>query len=167
MGWDDCFDFIHNEFIRADMKAPEIYRVLRQGGRFVCASWEVQEDLAWMEETILRYHPGFLVDQEYLERRPIGMSYEKPSGYEIILRTAGFHDIQFAGESAEFVSTDEEEWWQMMASVGWQSLFNRIEIAGYDQLERIKEAIFIDLQRFKQPDGIHFTKRVFFISAVK
>ena len=33
MGWYDCFDFERNEFTQPDTKAPEIFRVLREGGQ--------------------------------------------------------------------------------------------------------------------------------------
>ncbi len=94
MGWYDCFDFERNEFTQVDKKAPEIRRVLRNAGRFVCCSWEAQDDLAWMEGAILRHYPEIQQDEEYLERRPIGMAYEKPAGYEIILQAAGFRSIE-------------------------------------------------------------------------
>ena len=167
MGWYDCFDFVHNKFTQPDTKAPEIHRVLREGSRIVCCSWEEQEDLAWMENSMLSYYPELLEDGEYLERRPIGMAYEKPAGYEIILRAAGFRDIEVAKETAEFVSTDEQEWWRQMSSVGWETLLEKIEQKSADTLRIVKAAIFTDLQPYKQPDGIHFTKSVFFVSGVK
>ena len=74
MGWYDCFDFAQLRFTRPDTKAKEIRRVLRDGGRFVCCSWDEQEDLRWMEEAVLRHYPAILQDREYLERRPIGMA---------------------------------------------------------------------------------------------
>ena len=167
MGWYDCFDFEQNVFTRLDTKTPEIYRVLRDGGKLVVCSWEAQEDLAWMEATMLRYHPDLLLDKEFLAERPIGMAHEKPAGYEIIFRAAGFKDIQVSQEKAEFISTNEQDWWSMMSSVGWETLFDKLERANPGQLSRIKEKIFQDLQAFKQSDGIHFTKSVFYVSGVK
>lgn len=167
MAWDDCFDFERNEFTQPDTKATEIRRVLRAGGRFVCCSWDRQEDVSWMEEAIIRHYPAILQDSEYLERRPIGMAYEKAAGYEIILQSAGFRDIEVSLEEHEFVSTDEEEWWRQMQHVGWDSLLEKIEREASGQLQRIKEAIFQELQQYKRADGIYFTKAVFFISAVK
>jgi hypothetical protein len=117
-----------------------------------------------MEEAMLRYYPDILMDGEYLRRRPIGMAYEKAIGYEVIFRAAGFRNIEVSRETAEFVSTDEEEWWLQMGSVGWETLFEKIKD---DKLKRIKEDIFRDLQSYKQPDGIHFTKSVFFVSGIK
>jgi len=167
MGWYDCFDFEQNKFTQLDAKTPEIYRVLRDGGRFICCSWEEQEELAWMEKSMVRYYPELLEDDEYLERRPIGMAYEKPAGYEIILRAAGFRDIEISRETAEFVSTDEEEWWQQMVAVGWDSLIEKIKLKSADRLQIIKESIIKDLYPYAHPDGIHFTKTVFFMSGVK
>ncbi len=167
MGWDNCFDFVHFKFTQPDTKAKEIWRVLRQGGKFVCCSWEAQEDLAWMEEAMLRYYPSILQDDQYLTQRPIGMSYEKAEGYEIILRTAGFKNIEVSRETVEFVSTNEEEWWQQMQSIGWDIFFEKIRVEDEHNPQIIKEAILKDIQSHTQPDGIHFLKTVFFISGVK
>ena len=164
MGWYDCFDFIHNQFTHPDTKIKEIWRVLKDGGRFVCCSWEEQNDLRWMEAALVRYHPAILEDSEYLQRRPIGMAYEKADGYEIILRSAGFREINVFKEEKVFVSMNEEEWWRQMQHVGWASIFKKIESS---QLESVKRGIFEELQPFKHSDGLHFTKVVFFIHGVK
>lgn len=47
------------------------------------------------------------------------------------------------------------------------SLTEKIEADGTDRLQRVKGAIFDDLQRYKQADGIHFDKVVFFVCGVK
>ena len=167
MGWYDCFDFALGEFTGPDTKAAEILRVLRNGGRFVCCSWEEQADLPCMEEAILRQYPAMLEDGEYLRRRPIGIAYETPEGYEIILRNAGFQEIEVVRETMTFVSTDEEAWWRQMLNLGWASLIKKIENAGTEELQRVQAAIFSDLRPFKQSDGIHFDKTVFFVRGVK
>jgi SAM-dependent methyltransferase len=164
MGWDDCFDFDKMAFTQPDKKAPEIWRVLRRGGRFVCCSWDVQEDVTWMEEAVLRHHPSILQDHDYLEHRPIGMSYEKVQGYEIIFRNAGFRNIEISTLSMTFISTDEEEWWRQMRQVGWSTLLDKIED---DLLQKLKDAIFNDLQIYRKHDSIHFEKSVFYICGRK
>lgn len=65
------------------------------------------------------------------------------------------------------VSTDEEEWWRQMQHLGWDSFTEKIEADGTDQLHRVKQAIFKDLQPHKQADGIHFDKAVFFVCGTK
>ena len=167
MGWDDCFDFTKNSFTQPNAKSKEILRVLRDGGRFVCCSWEKQEDVTWMEEAIIRHYPAILEDREYLDQRPIGMSYEKAKGYEIIFQHAGFREIGIFRETMTCISTDEEEWWRQMQHLGWDSFIEKIKNVGTDQLQRVKEAIFKDLQCYKQTDGIHFDKVVFFVCGVK
>ncbi|PWB50453.1 MAG: hypothetical protein C3F13_16000 [Anaerolineales bacterium] len=167
MGWYDCFNFTQGEFTQSDTKSREICRVLRDGGKFVCCSWEEQEDLRFMEEAMIRHYPAILHDSEYIEQHPIGMAYEKPAGYEIILRQAGFREIEVRGESMTFVSTDEEEWWRQMQRLGWKSLLDRIELIDANQFTRMKEAIFKDLQSCKQEDGLHFTKSVFYVKGIK
>jgi hypothetical protein len=167
MGWDDCFDFDGGAFTQPDTKASEIWRVLKDGGRFVNCSWEVQEDVSWMEAAVIRHYPAILENREYLERRPIGMSHEKVGGYEVILKSAGFKEIEVFREAMTFISTDEDEWWRQMMQVGWASLMDRIQVDGNSQPGSIKEAIFKDLQPYVHPDGIHFEKVVFYIRAVK
>jgi ubiquinone/menaquinone biosynthesis C-methylase UbiE len=167
MGWYDCFDFSKGEFTQPDTRASEIRRVLKEGGMFVVCSWEIQEDVSWMEDEMIRHYPAILNDPQYLEQRPIGMAYEKAEGYEIILRNAGFRDIEIDREEATFISTDEEEWWRQMLSVGWESLIENIKRRGIDDLERVKGAIFEDLQHYKHHDGIRFNKTVFFLCGNK
>jgi len=164
MGWYDCFDFINFQFTQPDTKAREIWRVLKDGGKLVCCSWEQQEDVAWMEEAFIRHYPAILQHPEFIENRTIGMAYEKAAGYEIILRSAGFREIETVQESMVFVSTDEEEWWRQMDELGWFIIMDKIDPA---ELQRIKAAVFQDLQHFKQADGIHFQKTVFFVRGVK
>jgi len=167
MAWDDCFDFEHLQFTQPDAKAKEIWRVLRADGWFVCGSWDRQDDVSWMEAAVLRHHPAILEDREYLSRRPIGMAYENAKGYEIILRSAGFREITISTETMTFVSTDEEEWWRQMQQIGWDSILENIGRRDADQLQKIKAAIFKDLQSYKHSDGIHFDKEVFFVRSVK
>jgi hypothetical protein len=81
-----------------------------------------------MEEAMLRHYPAILHDSEYLQRRPIGLSYEKAI---------------------------------------WAPIFKKIRTDEPDTLERIKDSIFKDLQPFTQPDGIHFSKTVFYVRGVK
>jgi SAM-dependent methyltransferase len=167
MGWYDIYDFVQEEFIKRDTKANGIWRVLRNGGRFVCASWEKQEGLTWMENAIHRYYPEILDDIEYLNNRPIGMAYEKANGYENIFKRAGFKNVDVIREVMTFVSSDEDEWWRMMLHIGWGKHLEKIKNAGTDRLQEIKGAIFKDLQIHKQSDGIHFEKIVFFVRGEK
>jgi len=167
MGWNDCFDFALGEFKRADARMKEIWRVLRAGGRVWISAWEEQGDLDWMEETLVRYLPSILSDRKFIEHRPIGYSKESAAGYDIILRSAGFKNIDISHEQAEFVSASEEEWWQQMNNLGWRRYLVTTENVGAERLRRIKEALFKDLERHKRADGIHFIKSVLFATGSK
>ena len=133
----------------------------------MCGSWEKQEGITWMENAIRRYYPEILDDSEYLERRPVGMAYEKAEGYEIIFQRAGFRNIDVIREAMTFVSSDEDEWWRMMLHIGWDKYIGKIENGGNDRVKKIKGEIFKDLQSYKQADGIHFEKIVFFVRGEK
>jgi SAM-dependent methyltransferase len=167
MGWYDCFDFERLDFTQPDQKSPEILRVLREGGKFVCCSWEEQEDLRWMEEHMLHHYPQLLDDTEYLAERPIGMAYEKSRGYELILSKAGFQEIETYRLETICLSTDTEEWWQQMERVGWKQLLTKIMQQDEEHYRRLKAAILNDLHEHTSSDGIRFQKIVFFISGIK
>ena len=167
MGWDDCFDFVNNQFTRLDKKAPEIYRVLKKGGRFVGCSWKEQEDLTWMESAMEKYYPALLSDIEYQQERTIGMAHENAHGYEIIFHSAGFRQIQVTTQETDCISTDEQEFWRQMEHLGWDVFFTKIETVDKTSLQEIKQAIFQDIQNHKHSDGIHFVKRVFYVTAIK
>lgn len=163
MGWYDCFDFAHGSYTRPDKKGKEILRALKNGGKVAICSWERQEDLRWMEDAFLRNFPPLAEDPDYIENHPIGMAIENPDGYQIIMKGAGFKNIEIFNEEAEFFSATEEDWWEQMRSVGWARFFKKVEDGGAETLTRIKEAIFRELQAHKHPGGIYFTKSVFII----
>ncbi len=167
MGWDHCFDFALGEFTGPDIRMREISRVLKNGGRVGISSWVKQGDLDWMEEAIIRHYPSILSDREFLTCRPIGYSREGAEGYKVILKNAGFGDIEVIDETLECVSTDEEEWWEQMRQVRWHHFFKKIENEGIDRLQRLKQDVFRDLQQHRGTEGIHFTKSVVFVFGTK
>jgi hypothetical protein len=54
-----------------------------------------------------------------------------------------------------------------MQNLGWATLIQKIDQDRSDRRQRVKEAIFEDLQRYKQADGIHFDKVVLFACGLK
>jgi ubiquinone/menaquinone biosynthesis C-methylase UbiE len=140
VGWDHCFDFVLDRFTGPDTRSKEITRVLNTGGRVGISSFERQDDIEWMEETLGRYLPD-------LVRK--------------ILSRAGFKDIQIHRMQADFVSADEETWWRQMEQVGWRRYLKESDTMGPGALEQLKANVFRDLQRHKDGEGIHFTKWVF------
>ena len=168
MGWYDCFDFEQRIFTQPDIKSREILRVLREGGKFMCCSWEEQEDLCWMEAAVLRHHPQLLEDDEYLARRPIGMAYEKAAGYELILRNAGFREVETSRLETTCLSANAQEWWEQMKQVGWKSLLEKIRGKSLEDYQRLKQSVLHDLiDNCQYEDGICFRKIVFFVRGIK
>jgi ubiquinone/menaquinone biosynthesis C-methylase UbiE len=163
VGWSDCFDFTRMRSTGPDTRLLEITRVLRDGGQVGISSWERQEDLEWLGEQFRGYFPAYVADQER-ETGSVMMVYSKENakGLESILREIGYQGVEIIIETAEFVSTDEEEWWWQVWGAGWWQHMDRVARTDADKLERFKGQVFENLQRHKQNDGIHFSKTVLF-----
>jgi len=162
VGWDHCFDFVLDRFTGPDTRLKEMARVLNSGGRVGISSFERQDDIEWMEETLGRYLPDLVQDggRDRLQR-PLVYSKETAGGFRKILSRAGFKDIQIHRMQADFVSADEETWWRQMEQVGWRRYLKESDTMGPGALEQLKANVFRDLQRHKDGEGIHFTKWVF------
>jgi SAM-dependent methyltransferase len=160
MGWDYCYDFLHNEFTGPDLRMREIHRVLRTGGRVGLSSWERQADLDWMQEILIEHFPSINSQRECdTSVQPMVYSWENLTGLEEILTSAGFNNVHFICETAEFVSPDEETWWCQMKHVGWHQYFEEI---GTEDISRFKQIVFDALQAYKMDEGIKFSKTVIF-----
>lgn len=163
IGWDYCYDFNLNKFTAPDTRMDEIFRVLKDGGRVGISAWLWQDDLEWLEEKLIREFPSLASDDiSFTGRNPLVYSRETSEGYSAILSKAGFKAIELYYEKAEFYSTNEEEWWEQMRHVGWDRYFGRLEKMGANMLQVFKESVFKDLEKYKHPDGIHFTKSVLY-----
>ena len=98
---------------------------------------------------------------------PAVYSRETATGYQTVLESAGFKEIEIFREQADFVSSDEETWWRMMKNVGWREYVEIVKRQDEARLEAFKKQVFKNLQQFKDKDGIHFGKRVIIASAGK
>ncbi len=163
VGWNYCYDFSNMRFIGPDTRLLECTRVLRDRGQIGMSSWKRQEDLDWLGAQFRRCFPVYVADQEK-ETGSAMMVYSKENakGIESILREGGYQDIEIVTETAEFVSTDEEEWWGQVWGAGWWEHIDRVARKDADRLERFKEQVFDNLQPYKHEDGIHFSKSVLF-----
>jgi ubiquinone/menaquinone biosynthesis C-methylase UbiE len=166
VGWCYCFDFVRQEFTSPDTRLAEISRVLRAGGWVGISSWAKQGDLDWLGEQFRKYLPAYVADQE-MESVITVYSKENAKGLERILRVGGFQDIEIATETAEFVSTDEEEWWWQVWGAGWQEHIDRVARTDANKLKQFKEQVFENLQQHKHNDGVHFFKTVLFAFGTK
>ena len=168
VGWDYCFDFVRLEFTGPDTRLAEISRVLTAGARVGISAWARQEDLDWLGEQFRRYLSAYVADQEK-EMGSVMTAYSKENakGLERVLGEGGFQDIEIATETAEFVSTDEEEWWWQVWGAGWREHIDRVVRTDADKLKQFKERIFEGLQQHKHDDGVHFSKTVLFAFGTK
>ncbi len=151
VGWDDCFDFDRMEFIAPDRKLAEIRRVLKPGGQVGIGFWVDQTDIDWIVHAFKNYLPAC---KKVIGERMIAYGQENPKGYEAILRGGGFQNISVHVEASAFVTANMAEWWRQMRIVAGDYFKTMPE------LERLKEQILADVERFQSPNGIHFVKTV-------
>ena len=67
-------------------------------------------------------------------------------------------------ETVTFVSPDAETWWRQM-QLAAREYFK--QVPGPVELERFKERVFAELEAFRFPDGIRFSKTLSFASGAK
>ena len=157
IGWDDCFDFERMEFIGPNLMMSEIYRVLKPGGKVGIGSWVVQTDIDWIIDAFKGYLPEY-------ENNMTCYGKENPKGYEKILNNGGFGNIQIIEERTNFISPDVETWWRQMRQAA-RSYFE--QITDSSTLEKFKEQVSLDLQRFVFPEGIRFSKMISYAFGTK
>lgn len=168
MGWNYCFDFVHNQYRCPDVRMREIQRVLRSGGQVLISSWAFQEDIEWLVDIFRKYLMRFAPDfvNLYTEDH-LPYSKETPDGFEIIFRSAGLTAIQISTEHVNFASPDEDTWWEQMHRVGWRRYFSKLKQYSAEKYNQVKEGVYAELQSQKQKDGIVFSKTVIYAIARK
>ena len=151
------------QFTGPDVRLSEITRVLRDGGLVGISSWERQEDLEWLGEYFQGHFPAYVADQKKeAENILIVYSKENAKGLERILRDGGYRDVEIVTETAELVSTDEEEWWGQVWGAGWWEHLDRVARIDANKFGKFKEQVFENLQQKRHNDGIHFSKTVLY-----
>jgi SAM-dependent methyltransferase len=159
----DSFDYVLSGFAVCWFSLRDVFPLLREGGRIALSSWAWQQDSEWMGELIGRLIP----EPSNTDRRPRVYSMDTVESLEDVLDKAGFRDIQVLREDRAFVFRDEEEWWKIMASSGWQNHLARIQSLGSGVLEKLKRDARAMLQNHRDADGIRFTRSVFFAFGAK
>lgn len=168
IGWDYCFDFERMVFTRPDTRIGEISRALKPGGQVGISSWVEQSDIEWLATAFQRHLPEYVAELEKTTKSRMALySQETPEGFKKIMLSGGFRDIEICVETETFTTPDEETWWKQMDHAAWRDHFEALASAGLDRLQQFKEHVFEDLQEFKRPEGICFSKTVLLAFGIK
>jgi hypothetical protein len=122
----------------------------------------------WFEELVKVHLPPEPEANQTPELQSPPPVYDRPEGLEVMMKTAGFTDVQVVSETAEFVYANEEMWWSALWSHGMRASVEKVEEAtGSDGLDRFKADVFERLSFIKQADGIHQFFPALFALALK
>ena len=154
IGWNGRFDFVECRSID-NTWLKEIVRVLKDGGLIGLSSWALQEENEFLRDLLITYlgKPEIHI--------PINYSKENAEGLQEMLHIAGFEKIKVLEEKTDIIYRDEEQWWEIMQSIGWHFHLERVKNMGVD-LEPFNKEVVTELQNHKDADGIHFAKNVLF-----
>ncbi|UCD93832.1 MAG: methyltransferase domain-containing protein [Candidatus Zixiibacteriota bacterium] len=168
VGWYYCFDFTAGRFTDEDIRAREIARVLKKGGKVGISSWARQDDIEWLDGMIRRYlNMDEPAEGELPGNDQLVYSKESKEGLEKILSAAGFRGIEILEETETFFSKNKETWWEQMRRVGWHDHFEKIKSKDKGSFEKLKVEVFEGLEHFREEDGIRFSKSVLFAFGTK
>jgi ubiquinone/menaquinone biosynthesis C-methylase UbiE len=135
----------------------EFWRVLRPGGRLGLTTWAAEcPFLQWCRRELAAslppQAPAAAGSQE-------AQRFDTPARLEAALQQTGFVDIQVRSEVADFVYTQDEDWWLSLWSHGIRSRLERLDVP---VLAQVKTDMLHKVEVLKQPDGIHTLFRALF-----
>ncbi len=151
----------------------EFYRTLKQMGKigFTTFSRKHIEGYEWLEEIVERYLSSppsegdvSVNESETNEVEASDFEHDTEEGLCKFLTETGFKDIHITCEAKEFTYKDEDEWWDKQWSHGSRAWLEQIK---EEQLESLKQEIYVKLQEFKKPEGISVTLTVLYATATK
>jgi SAM-dependent methyltransferase len=143
-------------FPQPEQALSEFRRVLKPGGRLALTIWGAEDGRwGWYDELTAAYGAEVKLKNQM---------FNTPDDLKLILRRAGFSDIQIVTEAADIPFTDEAEWWAGQWAISGRAGLERLKPTALNQL--VGQA-FEKLQRLKQADGFHYLYQVHFGLATK
>jgi ubiquinone/menaquinone biosynthesis C-methylase UbiE len=140
----------------------EFRRVLKPGGRVGLTTWAREcPFLQWCLPELATLLPPHILKAAV---KPGVSRFDTPELLEAALLQAGFVDIRFRSEEADFVYARDEEWWLSLWTHGMRNLFEQLEAP---VLAQVKADLLRRAQALKQPDGIHTLFRALFAVGTK
>ncbi|MHA2028311.1 MAG: class I SAM-dependent methyltransferase, partial [Candidatus Kariarchaeaceae archaeon] len=128
IGFIDVYDFKHYKYKQENRKMTEMIRVLKKGGKAGFSTWAFQEDIEVLRGLVLKYlelKNGLLGKTKKIAP---GYSKENTRGFEILMKDAGFCNIQIHTENYTIIYEDEVEWWAKMSRVASRVLNSSISL---------------------------------------
>jgi len=96
--------------------------------------------------------------------RPEAPRFDTPERLEAALRQTGFTGLQIHSEDADFLYSQDEEWWESLWSHGLRSRLERLEAP---VLAQVKSDMLHKVRALKQSDGIHAVFRALYAVGAK
>ncbi|WBW96430.1 class I SAM-dependent methyltransferase [Oceanirhabdus sp. W0125-5] len=136
----------------------EMYRVLKDGGRFGLSTWKKRDKKGILDKVYSELYPEN--ESRNLNNIEVRPDFGSVEGIEKILKNAGFKNIEIFVEEKTFYYKDEEEWWQEQWTNASRGLFEYIESKGQDALNEFRYESFRAIKEYKDEHGIRFDGKV-------
>lgn len=135
--------------------ATETRRVLRPGGRLVCANFSgAGPEWDFLGEVFKEFAPRLV--------RPMHLPLRPDFDLEATLTEARFDDVDIVEETLEFTFTDDGAWWDWAWSHGMREFF---ELLDGGALEEMRQRMAGHLGALQGPRGIAYAQRAEFALA--
>jgi SAM-dependent methyltransferase len=140
----------------------EFFRVLRPDGRVGLTTWAEDDPyLTWCQREFAASLPPQAPPSPGGPEAP---RFDTPARLEAALQQAGFVDIHITTEEANYVFTQDEDWWTSLWAAGHRRRLEQLEAA---VLAQVKADMLRRVEVLKQADGIHILRHVLYAVGTK
>jgi ubiquinone/menaquinone biosynthesis C-methylase UbiE len=140
----------------------EFFRVLRPDGRVGLTTWA--EDDPYLTWCWREFAASLPPQAPPSPGGPEAPRFDTPARLEAALQQAGFVDIHITTEEADFVFTQDEDWWTSLWAAGQRRRLEQLEAA---VLAQVKADMLRRVEVLKQADGIHIQRHVLYAVGTK